>query len=340
MIRELTRNLDIVSGLENEPNDEGGMSAAELKAKFDESGNAIKSYINGTLIPDVTEEITREVEAAQLASGNMPRGGKAGQLLAKGSDSDYDYKFTDPAESAVSLKTPRAVKINLASSTAAEFDGTADILPGVTGILPVENGGTGASGREAAALGLGRGLGTCETAAATVNKTATCSGFVRSRGAVAGVTFTYPSTAASPTLNINGTGAAAIIDSVTGAAVAKGKMTGKTHFFQFNGTSWILLNPTEWKIASGEVTGFGSGTTSVSVTLGFTPSAVIAQLHSYETLYTATFAGLVLGASKTCYMRNASSYNTASIVPTATGFQFNAATTVDASTILRYVALA
>ena len=42
-----------MSLLDDEPNDVGGMSSAELKAKFDEAANTIKTYINETLIPEL-----------------------------------------------------------------------------------------------------------------------------------------------------------------------------------------------------------------------------------------------------------------------------------------------
>lgn len=50
---------------------------------------------------------------------------------------------TGNAPSATKLNTARSVQVNLASTAAATFDGTADIIPGITGILPIANGGTG-----------------------------------------------------------------------------------------------------------------------------------------------------------------------------------------------------
>lgn len=41
------------------------------------------------------------------------------------------------------LKTARTIITNLNSTTAASFNGTSNVTPGVTGILPAENGGTG-----------------------------------------------------------------------------------------------------------------------------------------------------------------------------------------------------
>lgn len=49
------------------------------------------------------------------------------------------------AGSATKLATARNVTVNLASTAAASFDGSADITPGVSGTLPVARGGTGKS---------------------------------------------------------------------------------------------------------------------------------------------------------------------------------------------------
>lgn len=49
------------------------------------------------------------------------------------------------AGSATKLNTARTIQTDLASTKAATFDGTANIMPGVSGILPVTNGGTGKS---------------------------------------------------------------------------------------------------------------------------------------------------------------------------------------------------
>jgi hypothetical protein len=42
-------DLNIISKLADEPNLDDGLTAAEFKGKFDEAGNRIKTYINGTL---------------------------------------------------------------------------------------------------------------------------------------------------------------------------------------------------------------------------------------------------------------------------------------------------
>ena len=58
--------------------------------------------------------------------------------------------------SANTLATARTVQTNLGSTASASFNGSADITPGVTGTLPVSNGGTGAT----TLTGLVKGNGT------------------------------------------------------------------------------------------------------------------------------------------------------------------------------------
>lgn len=59
------------------------------------------------------------------------------------------------ANSAVKLETSRTIKVDLARTSAANFDGTADVTPGVAGTLPIANGGTGAATAAAALANLG-----------------------------------------------------------------------------------------------------------------------------------------------------------------------------------------
>lgn len=66
------------------------------------------------------------------------------------------------ATSAVKLATARSIRTNLGSTTAANFDGTAAITPGVTGTLPVANGGTGGTTKATARSGIGITSGTAD----------------------------------------------------------------------------------------------------------------------------------------------------------------------------------
>ena len=48
-----TDDLNIIAALDDEPNDVGGLSAAQLKAKFDEAVLTFQTYFNGTHIPEL-----------------------------------------------------------------------------------------------------------------------------------------------------------------------------------------------------------------------------------------------------------------------------------------------
>lgn len=57
-----TKDMNIIQQLNDEPNDRDGLTAGELKAKFDEGGLALKDYLNNTVKPYV--EGMEETEAA------------------------------------------------------------------------------------------------------------------------------------------------------------------------------------------------------------------------------------------------------------------------------------
>ena len=53
--------------------------------------------------------------------------------------------FNGNADSADKLRVAKSIQTNLASTSSAYFNGSKDITPGVTGTLPIANGGTGAT---------------------------------------------------------------------------------------------------------------------------------------------------------------------------------------------------
>lgn len=82
--------------------------------------------------------------------------------------------------------------------------------------------------------------GTCSTAAATVAKTVALTGFTLATGARVLVKFTVTNTAASPTLNVNSTGAKAIM--YRGSAIAAGYLAAnRVYEFVYDGTDWEVV---------------------------------------------------------------------------------------------------
>ena len=156
--------------------------------------------------------------------------------------------------SADKLTTARTIQTNLASTASASFDGTENVTPGVTGVLPVANGGTGRTDGKAPSLVTKRTIdgvnfdgsanihhyGTCSTAADTAAKTVALANFVLATGAIAFIRFTVTNTASSPTLNINATGAKAIRYRNAGIN-ASHLAADRTYCFIYDGSYYQLV---------------------------------------------------------------------------------------------------
>lgn len=67
-------DLNVIQKLDDEPNDVGGLSAEELKAKFDAAPLAIQQYINEVLIPDI-ENLAVPGTGDFKADGSIPATG-------------------------------------------------------------------------------------------------------------------------------------------------------------------------------------------------------------------------------------------------------------------------
>ena len=81
----LEDDLDNVQKLDDEPNDVGGLTAAELKAEFDKSGNTIKKYLNETLIPQLSDtvaeaEVRATAERERVANENIRVGNENARI--------------------------------------------------------------------------------------------------------------------------------------------------------------------------------------------------------------------------------------------------------------------
>ena len=126
----LDGDLNIIQKLDDEPNDVGGLTSAELKAKFDESGNIIKKYINETLIPavlaeDATEESRKQAEAARVAAEQVRqtneetrKSNEAARVTAEGNRATAEGARANAETARVQNETER--KTSEASRASAE----------------------------------------------------------------------------------------------------------------------------------------------------------------------------------------------------------------------------
>lgn len=105
-------------------------TAAQLAAAISQAElehNALQTGIDGKAAKGANSDITSlsglttPLSTAQGGTGNA----------------------TGVAPEATVLETARDIQVNLATTAAASFDGSANVSPGVTGTLPIVNGGTG-----------------------------------------------------------------------------------------------------------------------------------------------------------------------------------------------------
>ena len=125
--------------------------------------------------------------------------------------------------------------------------------------------------------------GSCSTAAGTAAKTVTVDNFSLETGAIVAVKFTVTNTAASPTLNINSTGAKAIY--YNGAAITAGYLkANKVYEFIYNGTQWDFVGDIDTNTTYSHPTYTArTGKPTGNQTPAFGGTATISQITSDST---------------------------------------------------------
>lgn len=170
-IQLLDGDLNIIQKLDDEPNDVGGLTSAELKAKFDESGNIIKKYINETLIPavltdDATEESRKQAEAARVAAEQGRVTAEEGRVSAESGRVSAEQARSNAESSRVSAENARE------TAEQARADETAGIVARATAQANAAAGsasqaaGSEQSAKDAAGTAIGAASSASQSAAA------------------------------------------------------------------------------------------------------------------------------------------------------------------------------
>jgi len=112
-----------------------------LQATVDKQGIAISTKAEQSDLSTTNKNVTTAQETANKAES------EAKNAMAKATEAQANSLPLDSnAVSASKLETPRKLRVNLQSSSFQEFDGTADATNiGVSGVLPIANGGTSTS---------------------------------------------------------------------------------------------------------------------------------------------------------------------------------------------------
>ena len=190
-LTNLSSDLDIISKLDDQPNDVGGMTPAELKASFDAAPNIIKDYINAVLIPqlqtiaDKSDDLgttftgingvlnTLENASDKLVTGKavseaMQASGYGDMMRATyDTNSDGKVNSADKADKADKLSTARTISISGGATGSASFDGSSDLAIPVSNIdpsllknaVPISKGGTGGTTASSAVYNIINALG-------------------------------------------------------------------------------------------------------------------------------------------------------------------------------------
>ena len=115
MLTKLLADLYIISLLDDEPNDIGGMSSAELKAKFDEAANTIKTYINESLIP----ELAGANGASSVGIGTVP--GLTGISTVQAALAKIEEQMAEMTQGAVADESITTAKLAMLAVTSAKL---------------------------------------------------------------------------------------------------------------------------------------------------------------------------------------------------------------------------
>ena len=116
----------------------------------DDEGTGAKSYIVYTKNLSGSDNLILTTGVVGATTATISAGNAVINLLVDTegniiSQSVSQAAHAVTADTATILQTGRTVQTDLSSSTAESFDGSADITPGVTGVLDILNGGTGAT---------------------------------------------------------------------------------------------------------------------------------------------------------------------------------------------------
>jgi len=153
----LDSELGIIAALPDEPNDDGGLTAAQLKAKFDEAAKTIQTYLNDTHLPEHTAANTASEAFTGIASENVQ---DALEELYNEIQGVILGDITDDTITLAKLKSDVPAKIAkisgwglLQSYTSAGIysytvpDTYGDGLPYEIGIYEIGGGGSGGTGK-------------------------------------------------------------------------------------------------------------------------------------------------------------------------------------------------
>lgn len=182
-IQLLDGDLNIIQKLDDEPNDVGGLTSAELKAKFDEGGNIIKKYINETLIPavltdDATEESRKQAEAARVAAEQGRVTAEEGRVSAETARASAEQARSEAEASRTSAENARAAAETARADETAGIVARATAQANAAASSASQAAGSEQSAKDAAGTATGAASSASQSAAAAASSASQASAAV------------------------------------------------------------------------------------------------------------------------------------------------------------------
>ena len=235
--------------------------------------------------------------AGAVTAGQYLRGDGTDVVMAAIQAADVPTLNQNTTGSAATLTTARTIQTNLASTSSASFNGSANITPGVTGTLPIANGGTGETTRQAAMDALAGAV--------------TSGQYLRGNGT--DVVMSAIQAADVPTLNQNTTGTASNVTGVV--AIANGGTGQTTASAAFNALSPVtstgdlilgngVNSSTRLPIGANNYVLTSNGTTAVWAVASGSGATITNDTTTATNVY-PTFAAATSGSLSTIYTSNA-----------------------------------
>lgn len=127
-------------------------------ARLGEDVGLDPDYATTDQLADVVSTLELDINSKASKGANSDITSLSGLTTPLSTTQGGTGSATGNAPTATILATARTIQTNLASTSSASFDGSTNIVPGVTGILPVNNGGNGASTPANARANLGAAM--------------------------------------------------------------------------------------------------------------------------------------------------------------------------------------
>ena len=195
---------------------------------------------------DILDGITGVDTTPTSGSGKLVTSGGVYAALSGKADTDHTHTKSEITDFPSSMKNPNSLTLTM-NGTASTYNG--ELAASKSWYAPTTAGTAGyelVSGGSGAPVWKAPAYAVCSTAEATVAKTVSISNFKLTTGVSVKIKFTYANSAATPTLNVNSTGAKqiAVCTGNSSYTLSSGQTwtAGEIVEFVYNGTYWVAVS--------------------------------------------------------------------------------------------------